>query len=184
MQLTTLNHFNRNKIAIPNNATTSPEGEALTLLMAEMESVYLVSILGYSLFKELYDAYEASIAVVPVPLTSKWLDLINGVEFTDSNGKVNKWTGFTDTKLSPIANYIYCEWQKIYISSTTGNGEQSPILPNSKRVTPIDKIVSAWNEMVDINSVLHDFLINNATVYDTYVYDLNSPLFKYRNQII
>jgi hypothetical protein len=182
MQLTTLTHFNAQSINIPNNTPTDNDGVALALLCNEKESEYLTYMLGYSLFSQLHTAY-IDLETNETPLPKRWFDLVNGVEFTDSLGRLNQWLGFIKIGTSPIANYIYYHWQKNRVTQTTGTGEQASKLANNTAVSPDDKMINAWNDMVNWNTTLHDFLTQNKTIYPAYEPYLEANLLTYQNRL-
>ncbi len=92
---------------------------------------FLVRLLGHKLAKDYLENYQT---------TRKDLDQI----------LVDR-----DKKISPIANYVFCK----YITSThaihQGIGVVVPNAENSARVNPVQKVVVAWNEMVDYICHVH-----------------------------
>jgi hypothetical protein len=49
--------------------------------------------------------------------------------------------------------------------------------------TPTYKIAKAWNDMVDLNSVMHEFLIVNEADYPTYkdITSISTPYYVKQN---
>lgn len=137
---------------------------AVNLYIEKYEDLLLTRLLGY----ELYRDYKAGIAVVPTPLT-KWTELRDGKEYTNSYDVLTKYRGLKFTsgslKQSPIANFVYYHYLKDNISFTMGAGEVKPKSNSSDNVNPYPKMVRAWNEMVDWNWELVHFLREYDTIY-------------------
>lgn len=150
-------------INIPNIGTGDPSRDYLDTMIERHESQFLSDVLGYELTKLLITDQD-----VVTPPTGIYYDLLHGKEFTDSLGRLNKWEGFLSVVYNPIAYYVYYMIQQDSFSTTSGTGEARPKSENSDIHTPHDKMVRAWNTMVDINSVLHDFLTVNLSDYPSY----------------
>jgi hypothetical protein len=71
-------------------------------------------------------------------------------------------------KLS-IANYIYVKWLEDRQDYATGVGQKKAKSENAEDASPTRKICRAWNEMVDLNFILDDFLTQNAADYPDYI---------------
>jgi hypothetical protein len=69
------------------------------------------------------------------------------------------------TKKSLIANYVYWHWLENELTSTTGTGEKVIDNQNASNASPVFKMVSAWNQMVNWNCELIDFLLTNDSDY-------------------
>jgi len=166
-------------INLPNTAPSLSEGAELVLFIDKYESKYLTDILGYKMAKD----FISNMLVVSPPTSGIWFDLLNGKEFTDSNGNLNKWQGFNTIGFNPIANYVYCELLEARETQTTGVGGQKSKINNSVQTSSRQKVVSAWNDMVELNCILYDFLIVNATLYPDFIglTDVNMDLFRKRN---
>lgn len=122
--------------------------------IALYEDEILKLLLGYKTWKEMKAAYDASIATVPVPLITKWDNLINGAEFeftVDDVVVLDKWIGLKNaSKISLIANYVYFFHRRNNVSQNNGIGETVSNAENSTIVSPYAKCVNAWNKMIDI----------------------------------
>lgn len=68
-------------------------------------------------------------------------------------------------KSSLIANYVYWHWMADQATVTTGTGEKVPAAANGVDASPARKMVRAWNQMVDWNNELIEYLLSNATDY-------------------
>jgi len=178
MNFTQSNHF-VGSINMAISTSSSPyEGAELSLFIDRFESKYLTEVLGYKTAKDLI----ANMLVTTPPTSGIWFDLANGVEFTDSLGRLNKWVGFKTIGFNPIANYVYCMLQESRATSTTGVGEQKSNISNGTAVSSNQKVISAWNDMVEWNSILYDFLTINKASYPDYIgvqttnYDFHSKI--------
>lgn len=134
--------------------------------IAQYEEEYLESILGYE-FKKLYDA-----GIVANDQIYK--DIRDGKEYqSNAIGKLYKWKGLSfgtaPIKFSPIANYVYWKYMSFNQTFTTGSGDKVAQTGIATHVGSSQKMIYAWNEMVDWNLVLRDFLLSNNDVYPTYV---------------
>ena len=148
---------------VPNTDNTNPalngSTNELSKFIEKYESKYLSEVLGYEMYKD----FLANIQL------QKYKDLLDGVEFTDSLGRLNKWCGFANSeKLSPIANYVYVKLLSHRVSSLAGIGLVSTNAENSVRVDPSYLMTMVHNEMVELNIVLHNYLITRPTDYRYY----------------
>jgi hypothetical protein len=129
--------------------------DVLNNFIAKYETEFLKDIFGYSLWK----AYDTGINDV-APL-AKWTALRDGVEYTNLAGYPDKWRGlrFTEpVKGSLFANYIFYKWNKDRVTFSTPIGEVKPEADNAMVMSPIIKMVKAWNEMIDFLREMMDFL--------------------------
>lgn len=133
---------------------------ALGMFIDEYEEKLLLQLFGYELLK----AYKAGIASNQI-----YKDIRDGLEYTNRSGILTKWKGliFTDgtAKKSLIANYVYWHWLENEFSVTTGSGEKKINSQNSSDVTDVSKKVRAWNQMVDWNKELIEFLLSKESSY-------------------
>jgi hypothetical protein len=61
-----------------------------------------------------------------------------------------KWETLEKLLKCPLANFVYCKYMRNKISETSGSGETLHNADVAARVSPLSKIVRAWNEMVDL----------------------------------
>lgn len=104
--------------------------ENLLTFITKYEKKFLQQLFG----EDLYDLYVAGLAEDPVD--EKWTAL--SAMLVD-----------TDTKESPIANYVYYYFTRDMATLTANLGEVKPKGENASFASPIAKQVRAWNEMVD-----------------------------------
>jgi len=161
MELNTTYLFFVGDIEIPNSQPTKPSGERLGHFISKYETKMLKDVLGYELYS-LLDANSTQGSGI-------YHDLINGKDFTDSLGRSNRWVGFKTIGSSMLANFIYFNYMGNRETVSTGVGEKMPQAENMANASSEIKMITAWNEMVDIVSVLHDFLVQSKADYPTYI---------------
>lgn len=129
--------------------------DTLNLFISQYEPKILERLLGYATYKQL------------TGLDQKWTDLKTGVEYTDENGRLQKWNGLYNatTKVSLIAYYVYCQYMENQLTATGGAGEGKVQMQNSIAVSAGRKIQKAWNLMVKQNRQLYCFLNAKKDVY-------------------
>jgi len=115
--------------------------------------------MGYA-FKKLYDAGITATDQI-------YLDIKNGKEYTNLANIQLKWKGLVRTTpvASPIANYIYFKYMQYHASFSTGSGGKVINAPSTVHVGDTDKMVLAWNEMVESNWQFRDFIMSNRDIY-------------------
>lgn len=151
-------------IVLPNTDETKAEGQYYIAQTALHEPQYLSDILGYKMAKD----FQAAIASNPT--SGVWYDLWKGAEFTDSRGLLNKWEGFANTALkSPIAYYVFYQILVNIQTQTSGVGVISLSPENANPASMTRKLATAWNEMVRLNWILHEFIDANETDYPDYI---------------
>jgi len=144
------------EINIPNTNQPAVQ-ENIDYLIKKREPELLTQLFGY----EMYKAFTTGLAA-PTP-EQRWLDLRDGVDYTDTDGLSRRWMGLVtkeaaDPKQSLIANYVYYWFTRKEATQSSGVGEVVTKTENSKRVSPISKQVRAWNEMVNWIWELYDYL--------------------------
>lgn len=148
------------ELLIPNKSSNA---NSLNEYINEHENRLLVDLLGY----ELHKLFAAGIAA-PSP-AEKWLAIRDGKEYTNRSGVFTKWVGLKfsqgTAQKSLIANYVYWHWMQDMASFTTGSGEKTADNQNAVTASPASKMVRAWNQMVEWNRELVEFLLTNATDY-------------------
>lgn len=143
------------KLGLP-QATNTEGRQEIEGYIEQYEPEYLRNALGYDLWKAFSEGIEGS-----GEPDQRWVDLLEGKEFTHC-GKTYKWEGFETT---PIQNFVYCNIREARASSTMAVSEVVPSSDNSIPVSPLQKMVDAWNRMVDVNNILYMFLQENKDTY-------------------
>lgn len=136
------------EIAVPNAANET----ALTQAIAQYEKEILISLLGYKLYSLLI---ADCTGVGGVPVTQKYLDLVNGKEFTHTyygDTYTLKWDGLTNatTKISLIAYYVWYNYVKRDITRlySTGISMATPAAGGGwERANPTYKLADVYERM-------------------------------------
>lgn len=149
-------------------AQKSDNVNGILMFINEHEEKLLTDLMGY----ELYKAYKVGIAAGSPD--AKWTAIRDGLEYTNRSNYLTKWRGlaFTDgtgsgqAKKSLIANYVYWYWMQDNATVSTANGEKgAKINAIAADLTPVNKQVRAWNQMVDWNCELVEFLLTKVDDY-------------------
>lgn len=134
------------EIAIPNAANET----GLTQAITQYEKEILISLLGYKLYSLLLADLSNG-----EPQTQKYIDLVNGAEFTHTFDGVDytlKWEGLINTgKISLIAYYVYYKYVERNVSSFYGTGvSMANTQEGWSRVSPESKMINAWERMREL----------------------------------
>jgi hypothetical protein len=173
MSFTTGAYF-KNDIAIPN--ITKDGGvtysTAIVAAIDKYESEIRIDLLGYELNK----ALEADLNGSGVPQTQRFIDLVNGAEFTHPDTEqLLKWIGFVNTeKESMIAYYVYYNYVYYKNFHLSGIGSTKIKSENAERVSPFDKLQLSWSKFQKLYAGF-DYDINECyfSEHGTKVEDLN-----------
>ena len=114
----------------------------------------LVKLFGF----DLYTTFEAGL--LEDPILQKWTDLKNGSTYL-----VNEIKKENPGLKKLVANYVYCKWLTINYEQLTGLGSINSNSENATIISPENKIVNAWNEMIKLYYQVYDFMYNNQTDY-------------------
>lgn len=140
-----------------NLPTNSLQANTLTTWIARLENKYLYEAMGYG-FARLFLAGVTAVE-------QRWLDIRDGKEYT-VNDVLYKWIGFANAeKRSPIANYVYIDYQLYLQTLTVATGEKKPVAQNSTNATVSNKVHIASIGLNEMTHSLHHFLQNNLTTY-------------------
>lgn len=129
--------------------------------IGKYEHLFLFKLLGYRLCDELTKGINTS---------EKWVTLKKIL--------VNE-----TTLTSPIANYVYYWFIRNQITNTAGIGETVNQANNSTVVSPEQKMVKAWNDMVDDLTPIIQFMNNNRLLYSDFRPDYNTDIFFHINTL-
>lgn len=127
-------------INIPNSDEVE---ESLNRYITIYEKQILIKGLGYSLYKDLIDNYNA--------LTDdKWRDLVQGKEYS-VDGQLVKWEGLINSqKISLIAYYLHYFWLKGVVRLKTSTGVVINAHENSSNANASPEVSSSWNNCIDL----------------------------------
>lgn len=144
----------------------------IDLFIDKYETEYLQLILGYDFYQLFMDGLAEN------TVADRWTELLTGDTFTDCNGNTRKWYGLqqdvaaTAVNRSPIAQYVFFYYSRHNATVTTASGEVGVRWEKSVGVSPADKQIKAWNDMVEMNRTLYDYLqykkVNGALVYSEF----------------
>jgi len=131
------------EINIPDAANDT----ALVQAIPQYEKEILISLLGY----KLYSLLQADL-VLGVPQTQKYIDLVQGKEFTHAYNDYDytiKWEGLQNTlKSSLLSYYVFYKYVERDVTRLYGTGVS---IANTKegwqRVSPESLLINAWNRM-------------------------------------
>ena len=146
---------------IPNSAPSLAEGANLGKLIEIYEPKKLKDILGFKMYDLMLTNINQGSGI--------WHDLIAGASYIDLNNQTQYWNGFREVGKNPIANYIYCQWQKQNTTQTTSLGEKAGKAENTDNGNAIYKYKESWNSMVDMLIVLDEFITINKDDYPDYI---------------
>jgi len=127
------------------------------------EPIILRKILGYALYIE----FVTALAGTP---DQEWIDLRDGVEYTDSSGNLQKYDGIFLIITDHVFNAIVSDLQ----TEATDGGVKVPLTDNADGISPRYKQRYAQNDMVNRIAVMNDF-INRANDYTTDTYENYLP---------
>ena len=132
--------------------------EQVDSFIAKYHFRYLRNVLGYAFSKLFEDGYNPA-------NDDRWKKIVDGDDYTDAKEVTRHWAGLIDSDLpySPIANYVYYFYNTDLQSVSTISGEQEMKHQGAMNTAAAQKLSRAWNEMVDANLALVDFLLNKKT---------------------
>ena len=157
-------------VMLPNVAGTGAMATQLINFIAKYEPKYLKAIFGV----EFYDLLIAGLAATD----ADYEGMRDRGTFVDRNGITRDWLGLKEIGESPIANYVYYQLMKYNVSQTQGVGESMSAVENGTRASSIPKMVEAWNQMVDWNYTLHEYMMakyENEDLFPEYIGIENPP---------
>lgn len=161
---------------LPHTSSTLAEGDILADAIKKYTKEYLDNILGLNMASNLRAAMETYNPDDVGETDVIWRNLTFGNIYTGYDGQTYKWEGFcthlieddvvSGLLISPIANYVYCRLMRQRQSTTVGNGEVTPTFENGITSSSLPKVVDAWDEMVQMNWHLHNYIYLNAEDYE------------------
>lgn len=129
----------------------------------DYEPIFLKKAFGYEFYRDLM-AYVNDIAHIANPIFD---NLLNGVEFTDLCGNLQK----TEPLKYCTARFVFFELKNETLTKNTTSGEMVFKTENADVVSPINRLVQVWNEMVEAVKIIYEYIDINMVDYPTiYVY--------------
>jgi hypothetical protein len=146
------------KISIPTD--NNNRVNKLQTYLDNAQKKYLTKALGYELYK-------LFIAELPVPATQRFIDIIDGSDFTNkTTDKLDHWDGLQNSeKQSFLAYFTYVDFLEGVNATESGNGVTMNKFENSDKISPIEKQVASWNLGLEQYLKLYDFLLANEDNY-------------------
>lgn len=133
-----------------------PVQSDLNILITIKEPEVLTKLLTFTFYRLFRDGLAATTP------EQRWLDLRDGKEWTNDGGT----TYFDFVGLKKLAaQYIYFYYQRKEATQTTGVGEAVNKTENATRISPIQKQVTAWNDMVEMVKQAYHYLNQNEAIY-------------------
>ncbi len=122
------------------------------------EPIIMEAALGY----DFYQAFDTGVNPGSgVSIESRWEDLLNGVSFSNLSQIRKKFYGFaplTNKSASPLAGFIYYEFQKSLFTQVTGSGIKKNDSENSSNASPNIKLANAYNDAVRQIKLFWEFM--------------------------
>lgn len=69
-----------------------------------------------------------------------------------------------ESGISPIANYVFCKYQMDTATFPTASGQKKLTAANTTEADIRPVIAAAWNEMVDMNQIIHQTLYAGVNI--------------------
>lgn len=131
--------------------TTSAITRDIDNYISYYETEYLIKVLGKEVYEQ-FSEYLQSEEKEPIKLWDDLKSMLVGA--------------MGEMKVSPIANYIYFFYARNHQSDVSVNGvkKDSDV---GDLVSPMGKMVSAWNGMVKMNADLYEWLDTQSIDVDT-----------------
>lgn len=150
----------KGEIVIPNITDPSVQNRVQGFI-DKYEPICLVNVLGYELYK----------ALLATPTDPRFVDLVEGAEFTNCYGQLSMWEGLVPTNCneSLIANFIYTKLIEDDVSLNTGYGMVKMSPAEAYAFNAGEKITRAWNSFSQSVARMNWFLGNNGSVYPEFV---------------
>lgn len=142
-------YFERGNIKIPQFDDSGAVQSELEFYIDKYEKVYLISLLGYDLYKAFMDDFSGG-----TPQTQKYLDLLNGKDYTidyNGNSQTVHWNGLKNSdKESLLAYFVYYWYMRSTTQPNTGTGVIMNANENSEVMSAGRKMALAWNSALEL----------------------------------
>lgn len=159
--ITTRSYFTGN-LQIANAEDTAPNSNLLgnASMLQDFINIYerelLILLFGHQMYADFKAQFDINLTTgewtIKAGADQKWKDLLNGHSYTHGGVEKN-WNGLIQniggTKISLIANYVYCKFINATEIEHAGVGFTVAKSKNAIRVSGRSKYVTAWNEMVE-----------------------------------
>ena len=119
----------------------------------EYEKEALLSCLGFQLYKQFVSNIDLNEpTLIKADADQKWDSLMNGLEYTNSRGKLVSWSGIryknpgSETYSSFLAYYVYFFYESQNYIIKTNSMSSVPKSKNGDTVVPNQAITLAWRK--------------------------------------
>jgi hypothetical protein len=157
--------FFTGQISLPNTNIDMSEGEELKQMIVDLEPKFLTALLGFEFADTFYSILiDGTNALGDPVLDSAYSGydhiskILDGGDFIDKLNRKNYWVGFKKIGANAIANYIYCNMIAKRMSNSTSLGERAMEAENARIADLKPKYIRAWNEMVEWNWILDNYI--------------------------
>lgn len=142
-------YFQKGWLFIPNNKDInarpagSPTAQSdIDFFITEYERELLLNSLGVTLYDELQAEIDGVLS------TQKWIDLVDGKNYT-IDSKTKRWNGLKGAnQQSLIAFYVYCQYLRNDNSTYLTTGIAQNTANNAERSDPTPKFVKSWTRFL------------------------------------
>lgn len=136
--------------------------DLLDEFIEEKQNEFFIKVFGYEFQKTMLA--EASETI--------YKRILEGEEFTDSKGYLQKWEGVNNS----LANYVYFYYNKELILKRTSTGFSAGKIENGVAIDPISQPVRIFNRIPKAFIVLQDLLNVYDSDYPTLLFKPIKPL--------
>ncbi len=157
-------YFEKGSLYIPNNKDLVVEPTGAPTIVTELDSFikkYERKLLINALGVTLYDLLQVALAKLPFAVDTdpptlgtadqKWIDLVNGKNYTNADGNVKRWNGLKGyDKQSVIAFYIFTEYLRNDNETYATVGTVKSDSKNATNVSATPKLIKANNEFIEL----------------------------------
>lgn len=141
----------------PGISDENKEADALDQMIDHYETEAILQCLGPILGREFMSKLDRDEPTgIKAGEDVKWSNLLNGHQYTDTDGNTRYWRGFRwklhpddDYDQSFLAHYIYFFVKEDGFSHSTGAGEVKNNPANAEVITPNRRMAQAWRFFVD-----------------------------------
>ncbi len=152
MNITDATYYLRGNKFIPNNNNKNAEiagvpnsGNEIDYFRGKIERLFIISLLGVEGANELKTALDDL-----VNADQKWIDLIEGVNYT-VDGVVYRFDGLRgNDKESLVAYYVFCKYMENDESTYSTTGVVKSNASNSDSLKPSRKYLDCWYQFLNM----------------------------------
>lgn len=142
-------YFEKGFLYIPNNEDISarpagtPTNETeLDFFIDEYERELLLNALGTTLYAELEPQFDT-------PTVQKWIDLLDGKDYTDTNGNEKRWDGLRGfNKQGVISYYVFCKFLRNDNETYSTVGVVKNSAKNAEVIDATPKYIKSWRSFI------------------------------------